>query len=64
LIFRANISPPLSIIPAHGAKQRPRTLANQIAQVDGPALAAELIDTAFTTRKPVTSTKLPVAAGV
>ena len=43
---------------------RARELAGQIAQVDGPALAAELIETAFTTRKPVISTELPAAAGV
>jgi zeaxanthin glucosyltransferase len=43
---------------------RARELASQIEQVDGPNVAAELIETAFITRNPVTSTKLPAAAGV
>jgi MGT family glycosyltransferase len=35
---------------------RARDLANQIAEVDGPALAAELIEKAFVSQRPVTST--------
>jgi MGT family glycosyltransferase len=45
-------------------RSRARDLANQIAQVDGPALAAALIETAFTTREPVTSAKLRALTGV
>ena len=45
-------------------RTRAQELAKQIAQTDGPALAAELIETAFVTRQPVTSAKLPAAAGV
>jgi zeaxanthin glucosyltransferase len=37
---------------------RARELASEIAQVDAPALAAELIETAFTTRRPVTAATL------
>ena len=36
-------------------RSRARELADEIARVDGPALAAELIETAFITRQPVTS---------
>ena len=44
-------------------RNRSRELANQIARVNGPALAAELIETAFTTRQPVHSLpKQPLAA--
>jgi zeaxanthin glucosyltransferase len=36
-------------------RTRARELADQISRIDGPALAAELIETAFITRQPVTS---------
>jgi zeaxanthin glucosyltransferase len=36
-------------------RARARELADEIARVDGPGLAAELIETAFVTRQPVTS---------
>lgn len=45
-------------------RNRARELAAQIARVDGPALAAELIETAFTTRERVTRAKLSSGAAV